>query len=302
VTRVSFVLPAWNPNPDWLRRAVRSVLAQRGCEVEAIVVDDGCPEPVEPLLAELDDARLQVLRVPHGGECAARNAGIAAATGEWFRFVDADDELEAASTSRLLDLAGGDDVIAYGATMFCDTELRPEWKLTCHVQGDAVEACLLGRFTVRPFSLLFPRSVVEAAGEWDPAFRVSQDWDYVLRAVEHAQVRGETETATFYRKHPASATSDIGAGEAGGARVLQKYFDRHPEQRGTPLERRAQARLEAMLARAEATHGRLGPALRRFGRAVRLHPSAAASELRQSAPALAGQVRRRLTPASRRRG
>lgn len=294
VTRVSFVLPAWNPDPGWLRQAVRAVLAQRGCEVEAIVVDDGCPEPVEPLLEPLAAPELKVLRVAHGGECAARNAGIAAATGDWFRFVDADDELEPGSTGRLLRLAGDrEDVIAYGATMFCDTELRPEWKLTCRVQGDAVEACLLGRLTVRPFSLLFPRRVVEATGDWDPAFRVSQDWDYVLRAVEHAGVRGETETATFYRKHPASATADIGAGEAGGARVLEKYFTRHPDQRGTPLERRARARLEAMLARAEATHGRPGPAVRRFARAVGLHPSAAASELREAAPALAGRVRRR---------
>jgi glycosyltransferase involved in cell wall biosynthesis len=289
--RVSFVVAAWKPNPDWLRHAVRSVLDQQGCAVEAIVVDDGSPEPVAPLLEPVADDRLRIVRIPHGGEGAARNAGIAAASGDWFRFVDADDELQLGSTARLLALGGAGDAIAYGATMFCDGELRPRWTLTCRIQGPAVEQCLLGRFTVRPFSLLFPRHVVEATGEWDTQFRVSQDWDYVLRALEHAPVRGETRVATYYRKHVGSATADVGAGEAGGRRVLDKYFERHPEQRGTRLERKAEARLEAMLARVAATHGRPREALGRLARALRLDPGAVAAEVRDAAPAALARLR-----------
>jgi glycosyltransferase involved in cell wall biosynthesis len=290
--RVSFVIAAWKPNPGWLATAVGAVLAQEGCEVEAIVVDDGCPEPVAPLLAPLEDERLKVIRIEHGGEAAARNAGIEAASGDWFRFVDADDRLEWGSTARLLALAQGrTDVIAYGATMFCDDELRPLWKLTCRIQGAAREACLLGRLTVRPFSLLFPRAVVEATGGWDPEFRVSQDWDYVLRALDHAEVSGETQVATYYRKHASSATADIGAGERGGRRVLDKYFARHPEERGTRLERRAEARLRAMLARAHASHGQPRHALRDLGRALWLDPRSVGAELGDVAPALAARAR-----------
>ena len=293
---VSFVMAAWKPRPDWFRRAVRSVLEQRDCDLELIVVDDGCPEPVAPLLAAIDDERLQVLRIEHGGECAARNAGITAARGDRFRFVDADDVLEPGSTARLERLLGGDDrVIAYGATMFCDHELRPLWKLTCRVQGEAREECLLGRLTVRPFSLLFPRAVVEATGEWDSAFRVGQDWDYILRALEHARVRGETQVATFYRKHPAAATADVGGGDQGGRRVLEKYFGRHPEQRGTDLERKAEARLQAVLARAHATHGQPAEAARRLVKAVRLDPRAVVTEARLALPALGGTARARVT-------
>ena len=296
---VSVVMAAWNPNPAWLDRAVRSVLAQRDCALELLVVDDGSRERVKPLLAGIEDERLRVLRIEHGGESAARNAGIAAARGDYFRFVDADDVHDPGSTARLLRLLGDDeDVIAYGAVMFCDRELRPCWKLTCRVQGEAREECLLGRLTVRPFTLLFPRAVVEATGEWDREFRIGQDWDYVLRALEHAHVRGETAVATYYRKHAASATADIGAGGRGLQRVLTKYFDRHPEERGTALERKARARLHAVLSRAHATHGQPREAVRSLATSLRLDPAAMVTEGRLAVPALAGAVRARVAPRS----
>jgi hypothetical protein len=289
---VSFVMPVWNPRRDWLLQAVESVLAQRDCRLELIVVDDGCPDPVAGLLSGVSDQRLRALRVEHGGECAARNAGLAEARGDRIRFVDADDVLEPGSTSRLLRLIGSDeDVISYGATLFCDQELRPQWTMVCDVQGDAVTACLLGRFTVRPFSLLFPRPVVERTGGWEPGFRVSHDWDYVLRALDHARVRGEQAVATFYRKHPVAATTDLEAGEHGAMLVLERYLERHPEQRGTKLERQARARLHAMIARSRLTHGELRGSLAEMRRTLETDPSALLEEARLSMPALAGRAR-----------
>lgn len=92
-------MPVWRSREDWLRAAVDSALAQRDCDLELIVVDDGCERPVAELLADVDDRRLRVRRVPHGGVSAARNAGLAAAGGDWIRYVDGDDVLTA--TARL---------------------------------------------------------------------------------------------------------------------------------------------------------------------------------------------------------
>src|SRR5438270_10585890 len=123
---VSLVMPAFSPSPEWLRTAVRSALGQHGWPIELIVVDDGSPKPVAELLDDVEDPRLRIVRVPHGGVAQARNAGIAAARGEYIRFVDADDVVDPDSTMRLATLIGGRrDVIAYGATLFCDEQLRP---------------------------------------------------------------------------------------------------------------------------------------------------------------------------------
>jgi glycosyltransferase involved in cell wall biosynthesis len=290
------VMPVWQPRRDWLLQAVRSALGQRDCEVELIVVDDGNEQPVAPLLSEVDDPRLQVLRVSHGGSGPARNAGIAAARGDLIRFVDCDDLYAPESTARLIRLMEDREVITYGATMFCDENLRPVWKMTCGVKGWAAESCVLSRFRVRIVSMLFPRRVVDAAGEWG-SFEVSGDWDFVLRALEHAPVRGERRVASWYRRHPTSATGDVAGGEAGARRVVSRYFDRHPEQRGTRLERRVQATLEAGAARARGTRGHRRESLQRLGRALALHPVAVAHEALRGIPALWGRIRyRRFIP------
>jgi GT2 family glycosyltransferase len=277
---VSLMMPVWNPRGEWLREAVESALGQRGCSLELIVVDDGCPVPVSTLLADLDDPRMRIIRCAHGGEAAARNVGIAAARGRYLRFVDADDVLEPGSTARLLRLAAGaDDVIAYGSTISCDAELRPDRDnvISSRIEGDATAACLLNRFTCMVPAMLFPAGVVAAAGPWDPGFRACGDWDWCLRALEHARVRGEPAPALFYRRHATSASTDRPAAWAGCVRTVEGYFERHPEARGTALQRRAEAMLLVLAAR-QHTRGR--PWLdRRFWRGVAHAPLWAAGML-----------------------
>src|SRR2546425_555170 len=91
--------------------------------------------PAAPVMA------MRVIRVAHGGISHARNAGIAEATGEHFRFIDADDVLEPWSTARLVRLAGAEPggALAYGATLNCDEELRPLEAMRSDLEGWIVE-------------------------------------------------------------------------------------------------------------------------------------------------------------------
>lgn len=294
---VSVVMPVWRPRVDWLRAAVGSVLAQEGCEVELVVVDDGCPEPVERLLADVTDDRLVLVRVDHGGVSRARNAGLERASGGWVRFADSDDVLEPGSTARLLELACSvPGAIAYGATELCDEELRPQAKMVSSLCGSVTVECLLNRFEVTLPALLFPRAVVDLTGVWDPSITVSQDWDYVLRALEHAPVVGDERTAVYYRRHGDSASAGVFGssdslrrGEEGMRRVIDAYFQRHPEQRGTALERTARARVDLVLA---ASHREAYLAY--LGRAAHGDPAGVRRELRVFARLVAERAWSRL--------
>jgi glycosyltransferase involved in cell wall biosynthesis len=292
---VSLVMPVWRPRPDWLLQAVRSALAQRDCELELIVVDDGNAEPVDELLAKVRDPALRLVRAPHGGPSEARNAGVAEARGRLIRFVDADDVYEPDSTARLARLIGGDDdVVAYGRTVFCDEELRPVWTMTTRLEGWIAAEAVLGHFRVRVQSLLFPAAVVRAAGPWDPSFPVCHDLDFIARALEHARVRSDPAVATWYRKHGESVTSGFERGDDDIRRVIEGYLERHPERRGTGFERRAGASRHAVAARARATRGMVAPALRRLARSLALDPREAALEGWAALPALQGHVARKL--------
>jgi glycosyltransferase involved in cell wall biosynthesis len=291
---VSLIMPVWRPRADWLRQSVERALAEQGCEIELLVIDDGSPEPVSEMLASFDDPRLRLLRIPHEGVANARNVATAEARGSFLRFIDFDDLLEPGSTARLLSLTEGrQDLIAYGATLFCDEEMRPIWKMTSDVEGDAVTDCLLGRFTTRIHSFLLPRQVCDAAGEWNTDLIASSDWDFTLRAFEHAPVRGTHEVVYRYRRHPFGVTADLEQGERSGQHIIEGYFRRHPEQRGTRLERRAQARRLAHIGRVYATHRQLGKGMARLARAARLDPRALGVEVVQGVPYAAARARRR---------
>jgi glycosyltransferase involved in cell wall biosynthesis len=294
---VSLIMPVWQPRPEWLLQAVESALGQRGCSIELIVVDDGCPEPVADLLSGIRDYRLHILRIEHGGVSLARNAGIAASKGSRLRFIDCDDVIDLDSTGRLLRLMGNDDdVIAYGTTILCDAALRPQGRIASQLQGPAAIACLLNRdFSVMLQAMLFSRRIVQAAGVWDSSMTICEDWDFVLRALDHAQVRGEDKTAVYYRRHTHAATSNsevFWQPDQGPLKVVSRYIERHPEVRGTRLEIRIQAMLDLLIAD-HATDGRPWRSSR-FWKAALRDPRAALPRLKRHVH-LVSQLKRLLT-------
>lgn len=88
--KVSIILPTFN-RADTIMRAIRSVQAQSFQDWEMIVVDDGSTDNTVALLTSLD-ARIMVVRQANQGMTEARNTGIRAASGDYFAFLDSDDE------------------------------------------------------------------------------------------------------------------------------------------------------------------------------------------------------------------
>ena len=278
---VSVVMPVWSPNPAWLRAAVLSVLAERDCEIELIVVDDGNADPVADLLEAVDDRRLTVLRVRHGGVSAARNAGIAAARGESIRFADCDDVVEPGSTARLLKLGAGRR-ISYGNTLVCDRDLRPQRVEAESVEGDVLLECVLGGFSVYVTAMLFPREVIEAAGGFDEDFDVNEDYEFLLRALEHGEVCRDDFIATRYRRHSDSATAGDHAGRMMDMLALDRFFERRPDLGGTSVEARARAHLRVVAADQLIASGSFAEAVRHLAAAIRLAPRAVGADAARS--------------------
>lgn len=91
---VSAIIPAFN-SESFLESAVRSAVNQAYENVEIIIVDDGSTDSTARLADELAarwPTRVRVIHQPNAGVCAARNAGISEAKGEFLAMLDADDE------------------------------------------------------------------------------------------------------------------------------------------------------------------------------------------------------------------
>ena len=90
--KLSIVIPVFRVERT-LSHCIESVLAQPCGDMEVILVDDGSPDRCPQMCDQwaASDQRIRVIHKKNGGLSDARNAGIAAAQGEYITFVDSDD-------------------------------------------------------------------------------------------------------------------------------------------------------------------------------------------------------------------
>lgn len=88
-------MPVYNSGL-YLKTAVESILKQSLHSIELILVDDGSTDGSSERCDEYaaKDSRVKVIHQKNGGICAARNAALAIASGEYIGFSDHDDEME----------------------------------------------------------------------------------------------------------------------------------------------------------------------------------------------------------------
>lgn len=107
----SVIVPAYNAAPT-IARCIESLKRLNYPDYEIMVVDDGSADSTAAIA---ESAGVRTLRLPHRGLAAARNAGLAAASGRIVAFIDADAEadgdwlyhLAEAITRRKAAAAGG---------------------------------------------------------------------------------------------------------------------------------------------------------------------------------------------------
>lgn len=93
--KISVVIPVYKVE-QYIRQCLDSVIGQTYQNLEIILVDDGSPDNCGAICDEYaqKDARVKVIHKENGGLCAARNEGLACATGDWIALVDSDDWCE----------------------------------------------------------------------------------------------------------------------------------------------------------------------------------------------------------------
>jgi len=100
---ISVVVPVYDVEP-YLESCLESIAKQPVADHEVIVVDDGSPDASVEIVERLmrRDGRIRLLRQANAGLGAARNAGVAEATGTYLAFVDSDDVLPPDAWSAML--------------------------------------------------------------------------------------------------------------------------------------------------------------------------------------------------------
>jgi len=132
-TSVSAVIPAYNAEL-FLSDTIQSVLAQTHEIAEIIVVDDGSSDRTAEVAAGFP--RTRVIRQPNGGQGAARNTGIQAATSEWIGLLDHDDRWNPRKTEVQLRYAIPDAGVIH-ANRFNHIHFGNLWHRQAHITPSA---------------------------------------------------------------------------------------------------------------------------------------------------------------------
>lgn len=226
--RVSVVMPCYNA-AKYVDDAIHSLRAQTYDNFEVLAVDDGSTDET---LARLErqafmDRRIRYFSQKNAGPSAARNTALRHVNGEYVCFLDADDVLLPEKIERQVQfLQQHPDVdLVYSDYYTGDADLNLTDLTTArHLQAaDTLEAVAL-KNGFPPLVPLFRRKLMDAIGEWDESFRMTEDWDYWIRAAKAGKFAYLPGAMVIYRTHGAQAHHDLDNMFRAGKKVLKKHF------------------------------------------------------------------------------
>ncbi len=209
------IVPVYN-GAAYVCEAIDSILAQATADTtEIIVVDDGSTDGTAAALSRFG-ARITLLRQDNRGVSAARNAGIAVASGDPIGFLDADDLWTGQTLSSLLPLLQADPAvdIARGRTRIIRLD-APDGPAQ-----EMLQPVLVG-------SALYRRRVFDRAGLFDQTLRLGEDVDFNARVVEAGcrEVRDDA-VVLVYRRHAGATILSAGQISRGQFDAIRKRLAR----------------------------------------------------------------------------
>lgn len=134
---LSIVVPTFNAS-DFIEKCLSSILAQKGIDLEVLIVDDGSNDDTAEKAKQVAerDGRVTVITGHNSGPAIARNRGVEAARGDYLAFADADDEVLPGAYATMvdsLDRTGSD--IGTGSYIRIGTTGSSRPKLTARVHA-----------------------------------------------------------------------------------------------------------------------------------------------------------------------
>jgi glycosyltransferase len=178
--RVSVITAVYNREAT-VADALASVQAQRGVEVEHIVIDGASTDGTRRILEQHRERLAVLVSEPDAGIYDALNKGLARATGDVVGFMHADDLY--AGPDALAKLAAqferGSDAV-YGDLQY--VRASDPSHVVRHWRAGEFSPRRLGWGWMPPHPTLhLRREWYERVGRFDTGFRIAADYDFVLR-------------------------------------------------------------------------------------------------------------------------
>jgi glycosyltransferase involved in cell wall biosynthesis len=224
--RVSIIIPTYN-HARFVVQAVESALAQTYADLEVAVIDDGSTDHTPAVLAGYGP-RINCIRQENRGLSAARNAGISAARGDYFLFLDADDLIPADKLELQVPVleARPDLGLVYSGFQYINEsgsqvlhEIRPQ------KQGHLLKELLCRTLFFPPGAAVVRRECLDRVGLFDESFPAAADTDMWIRIARAGYAFGYVDQPLFqYRVVQGSMSGHLANQARDEFARLDKFF------------------------------------------------------------------------------
>ena len=281
---VTVVVPAHNAAAH-IPQLIAGMLQQDYTDWELRIVDDGSTDALEAAVREFPDSRIHLSHQDNQGVSAARNAGLAAAQGEFVVFLDADDWLLPGALARMVTALASqpEAVVVYGEPVRASHAGDLFGVVSAPLfarrpAGQVLETVLRRNFIVTPGVAACRTAAVRRVGGFDTSLRVGEDWVlWCALAAEGPYVYLPLPPLLAYRDSESSAIRTSGLRlEETLASVAVAYNAAAVQSLPAQIQRRCRRRREAgaycFVAVQHYKAGDFSRARREFGQSLRRYP------------------------------
>src|SRR3954471_2315279 len=237
--RVSVVVCAYNA-ADTLEDNLRSLHALTYPDYEIVLVNDGSKDRTSEIARSFP--RVRVIDTPNQGLSAARNVGLAEATGEIVAYTDADTRVDRDWLTHLVQPFLTSDVVGSGGPNVVPPDDPPVAQCIARAPGGPTHVLLDDRIAehVPGCNMAFRRDALLAIGGFNPIYlRAGDDVDVCWRLQARGWKIGFASAALVWPHHRASLRAywkqQVGYGEGETwlmAHHPEKFLDGHMLWRG----------------------------------------------------------------------
>ncbi len=186
---VSIIVRTCN-RPDILQVALESIKKQKYENVETVIIEDGKNTSEEMIKKNFSELNFQYYSFgTHRGRATAGNKGMEIARGEYFCFLDDDDELFPDHIKILVDSARSrEELVVYAVAEECQIRIKSRNPYRIEEKRKRIRyrqpfcRLLLFKENYLPIqTVLFSRKLYELEGGFDENLDCLEDWDLWIR-------------------------------------------------------------------------------------------------------------------------
>ncbi|MFS4439255.1 glycosyltransferase family 2 protein [Paracoccaceae bacterium GXU_MW_L88] len=209
--RITVLMPVHN-GEAYLEEAMRSMMTQTFEDFEILVVDDASSDNTPNMLQQFqkEDSRIRVLRSEDNLRITrALNYGLDHARGEYIARMDADDISDPERLAvQIAFMDANPDVYLCGTSVTTIDEHGEKIRASTRTRDDVQCAWLQPFQCALIHPTFFFRRIAHDGTElrYNPEFPMSQDHDFVNRALKLGKVVSLPDNLVKYRSHPAATS------------------------------------------------------------------------------------------------